>query len=747
MTSGPMATERHLSVSCGAALAALLLCAGADLARGAEQVTAEQLKAKMDGLVADIRKEQAASGAWGSDPILGRQQWVIGQTALAVLALSSAGVPSDDPAVTKGAKYLADHEAGSVYGAALRIMALEAVNPKLYQEDIAKEAGYLMKAQLREGGWSYVDVVTRPDNSNSQFAILGLQSAARCGVRVPENVWAAARTYFARGQHADHGWGYIQGDAASYGSMSVAGIASLYVCNVRLHVAKGDCKTYDEEYERRVDAGLKWLAQHFTVEENPGSNMWKFYYLYGLERAGVISARRYIGDHDWYLEGANHLVLDPRAFGVLEDMAGPLVRKCFTLLFLARGNSPVLLHKAQWAGGWAGHRYDAKFLVEDFGDMLGQRLTWQIMPLTAPLDHLKAAPMLYISGRGQLLLSDKERERLADFMHAGGFVLVEACEGDQDFDRSFRAMMGVHFPNDELSPLEKDHPIYTCHFNVPVVSRPRLEAVQGPCWMSLLYAPGGISCSWDVDNREDVNFKLGINILAYVTGMEKLEDKLAAQEKSHGAPSRPEELTKFSGAFVVGQLVHPGNWKTHSAVWPRVLSKVNKEAGIELFSSPVSVNPVEDSLFKAHLLSITGTGRFHLSDDAQRKLKEYVQRGGFIYGEAACGSQEFDESFRALVTDLFPDHRLEEVPPGHPLWKLGRQLEQVSYSAVVTRQNPDLKRPFLEQIELDGRTVLVYSRYDLGSAVAGHPCFSCPAVFEPSASELLLKVILYALAG
>ena len=32
------------------------------------------------------------------------------------------------------------------------------------------------------------------------------------------------------------------------------------------------------------------------------------YYLYGLERVGRLTAQRFIGEHDWYREGADHLV-------------------------------------------------------------------------------------------------------------------------------------------------------------------------------------------------------------------------------------------------------------------------------------------------------------------------------------------------------------------------------------------------------------------------------------------------------
>ncbi|MDP6370601.1 MAG: hypothetical protein QF615_13410, partial [Planctomycetota bacterium] len=65
----------------------------------------------------------------------------------------------------------------------------------------------------------------------------------------------------------------------------------------------------------------------------------------------------------------------------------------------------------------------------------------------------------------------------------------------------------------------------------------------------------------------------------------------------------------------------------------------------------------------------------------------------------------------------------------------------------VLEEHPGLTAPSLEYIELDGRAVVVYTKYDFSSAISGHPCRSCPAVLEPSASELMLKILLYSLAN
>ena len=52
-----------------------------------------------------------------------------------------------------------------------------------------------------------------------------------------------------------------------------------------------------------------WLSAHFRVSQNfPKEQLWKYYYLYGLERSGRLAGVRYFGDNDWYRQGAEYLV-------------------------------------------------------------------------------------------------------------------------------------------------------------------------------------------------------------------------------------------------------------------------------------------------------------------------------------------------------------------------------------------------------------------------------------------------------
>ena len=84
-----------------------------------------------------------------------------------------------------------------------------------------------------------------------------------------------------------------------------------------------------------------------------------YYYLYAVERVGVLTGLKYIGSHDWYREGAAFLVKDQRPDGSWGRRLYGLSDTCFAVLFLAKGPAPILLSKLRWEGKGLIHRLDA----------------------------------------------------------------------------------------------------------------------------------------------------------------------------------------------------------------------------------------------------------------------------------------------------------------------------------------------------------------------------------------------------
>jgi hypothetical protein len=259
----------------------------------------------------------------------------------------------------------------------------------------------------------------------------------------------------------------------------------------------------------------------------------------------------------------------------------------------------------------------------------------------------------------------------------------------------------------------------------------------------LLYSRRDLSCEWDVADYRHFHFKVGANIVAYATGLEKLKEKLDPVVLKQPPP----ELAAASrGAFTVGEIVHPGQWHPHENAWPRLLGLLRRRANVDVVSRPRPMKLDEADPFQVHLLFLTGYHGFKLSDKSRESLKTYLTRGGFLFVDAFCGSEEFDKSFRAFVSETFPDAELKRLPVNHQLFRLGKKLEKVRYRRLVQKRFPDLDQPYLEYVSHGGRIVLVYSKFDLFSAVDGMPCYQVMGVSDPDATEIALKVVLYSLS-
>ena len=232
----------------------------------------------------------------------------------------------------------------------------------------------------------------RFDNSVNQYGLLGLYSAHLCGIEVKGSLWEAAanhllqcqgtegpkvelelidyRTYARRLADPDaevtssrslqkaNGWSYHEmkqdGDMMpARGSMVCAGLTGLAICQAAIADQPNmkRPKLLADVGRARGD-GFAWLAQHMTARFHPGElahqQQWFYYYLYGLERASLLSGVALIQNRDWYFEGAMVLVLAQLADG---NWPGELrwdaevERNAMAILFLKRSTAPVLTGK------------------------------------------------------------------------------------------------------------------------------------------------------------------------------------------------------------------------------------------------------------------------------------------------------------------------------------------------------------------------------------------------------------------
>ncbi|GEM_PF-2944479 len=182
-------------------------------------------------------------------------------------------------------------------------------------------------------------MMNQDDNSNSQFALLGLWTARRHGVFSERCLVAAAQRYRSAQSAGDGGWGYLT--RGSFGADLMTGSTPPMTCVGLLGLAMGHgvsakpaAKLADDP---AIARGLRKLGEHVSAAE-----MNNFYFLWSVERVGVLYQLKTLGNTDWYDAGVGMLLSSQQPDGSwsTQGFSGSTTTldTCFALLFLKRSN-------------------------------------------------------------------------------------------------------------------------------------------------------------------------------------------------------------------------------------------------------------------------------------------------------------------------------------------------------------------------------------------------------------------------
>ncbi len=342
---------------------------------------------------------------------------------LILLTFIHAGVAENNPKFKELLSKILEAPLKTTYKAAVQAMVLEELQRVKYQWRILQCAQFLLDNQAKNGQWSYgtptefpkdLSVPTpgaaRPeeptlyrgsrnfgperrdkpkvvqtvrikktrdgprggDNSNSQYAALGLRACHDAGVIFPVETISLARSWWVESQIAapggkdasvatgtglsgtPQGWCYrgyhrnlkwCKDPDTAYASMTAGAVGALAIYN---HLFGMDLKK-----DRALLNGLAWMGKNLSWTENVGPTemggstpkAWLYYYFYAVERVGMLCDIAELGGRNWYAEGANVLLDAQRPDGSWRGTDGngaqPTWDTCFAILFLKRATRPL----------------------------------------------------------------------------------------------------------------------------------------------------------------------------------------------------------------------------------------------------------------------------------------------------------------------------------------------------------------------------------------------------------------------
>lgn len=290
--------------------------------------------------VANLKRHQLPDGHWPGQegPHPG------GMTALACFTLVKSGVKKNDEAVVRALGALSGTTFKSTYSHAVRLMLCDALRePEKWRATAAESVRFLVSKQDGPtGGWAYPEGGV--DMSNTQFALLGLRSARRLGVEVPDATWVRAANGLLRFRDSEgRGWAGESGGFKYWtyreatGGMTAATLAGLSVLEEHAPPSS-EVHALLRKHAKSIAASEAWLVRRFRADRNPsGDRSWtpsfQFAYLWAVERFGGLTGKTLLGGHDWYTEGATWLVEQQKPDG---SWGNWIDDTCFALLFLRK---------------------------------------------------------------------------------------------------------------------------------------------------------------------------------------------------------------------------------------------------------------------------------------------------------------------------------------------------------------------------------------------------------------------------
>lgn len=118
---------------------------------------------------------------------------------------------------------------------------------------------------------------------------------------------------------------------------------------------------------------------------------------------------------------------------------------------------------------------------------------------------------------------------------------------------------------------------------------------------------------------------------------------------------------KVNSAFKIARLKYAGggDWYNDPQEEVELLKFVHQNTNIDVDPVYEFVDINDEKLFTYPFIFITGHGGINLSESDAKRLKLYLESGGFLYADDDYG---MDKAFRREMKKVFPDQNLVELP-------------------------------------------------------------------------------------
>ena len=194
-------------------------------------------------------------------------------------------------------------------------------------------------------------------------------------------------------------------------------------------------------------------------------------------------------------------------------------------------------------------------------------------------------------------------------------------------------------------------------------------------------------------------------------------------------------------AFTLARLKYDGggDWYNGPTEIPNLLAFIRGATPIDTAEEEARVEIMDEDLFAYPMLFLTGHGNVRFTEEEIRRLRLYLEHGGFLLANDDYG---LDAAFRREIGRVFPDKRLVELPPGHGIF----QAPFVFPNGLPKVHEHDGGRPQAFGIFHDGRLVVLYCfESDIGDGWDDPEVHSDPPEKREAALRMGTNIVVWAL--
>jgi hypothetical protein len=184
-----------------------------------------------------------------------------------------------------------------------------------------------------------------------------------------------------------------------------------------------------------------------------------------------------------------------------------------------------------------------------------------------------------------------------------------------------------------------------------------------------------------------------------------------------------------------------GDWYANPSSLPNLAKAINERTSLKVEPTEARVSLKDDRLWDHPFVHVTGHGEMKLSDAEVVRLREYLNRGGFLHVDDNYG---LDESFRREIKRVFPDRPLVDVPLTHPIYHI-----VYDFPAGVPKVHEHDGKPARGfGIFIGNRLALFYSyESDLGNGWEDPGTYNDPPALHEAALKMGVNLFVYAVTS